>query len=131
MEEHSFTVGAIVSADYTVTGAPEVRDFYQQVIGWKTEDMPMKDGEEDYADYIMQDADGNWAGGVCHRRGINQDLPRQWIVYINVADIGESLKKCAELGGKVLKESKNAEGVYVFAIIEDPSGGILGITKMG
>ncbi|SEL79739.1 VOC family protein [Parapedobacter koreensis] len=129
METKTISKGAIVSADLTVADAEAARDFYQAVIGWSVDEMPMKDGAESYSDYIMKDADGNWAGGVCHHRGTNVGIPPQWIVYINVTDVEASVKRCIELGGTVIKESKDESGKYNYAIISDPFGAVLGLTS--
>lgn len=130
MGDKTFSKGAIVSADLTIGDAGAARDFYRAVVGWNADEMPMKDGEASYSDYIMEDADGNWAGGVCHHRGTNLGIPPQWIVYINVADIGASVQRCIELGGAVVKESKNGSGEYNYAIIRDPFGAVLGLTNV-
>lgn len=121
-------VGAIVSADVTVSNAEEVRDFYQKVLGWQVEELQMSDENGEYADYVMKDANGTWAAGVCHKRGMNVDLPKQWIVYVNVADVQQSVNACKESGGKVLKEMSH-EGKLVYALIEDPAGCVLAVTK--
>jgi len=128
--QKTFHVGTIISADLTISDAENIRDFYQQVIGWGVEEMALNDETGPYADYVMKDDKGNWVGGVCHKRGANKDLPPQWIVYVNVKDIAKSVEKCLELGGKVLKESKNDDGSYQYALIEDPAGAILAITKV-
>lgn len=122
-------VGTIISADITVPHATELRDFYKAVVGWESEDMPLSDEHGEYADYVMKDNKGNWVGGVCHQRGANKDLPPQWIVYINVENIGASVDACLKLGGKVLKESKNEDGSLQYALLQDPVGAILAVTK--
>ncbi|MGL5831589.1 MAG: VOC family protein [Candidatus Altimarinota bacterium] len=122
-------IGSIISTDLTIPNAEEIRDFYKEVIGWEVEEMPLSDADGKYADYIMKDKEGNWAAGVCHKRGPNVDLPPQWIVYINVEDIGKSIEKCRQLGGKILKEVKNEEKI-IYALIEDPAGAILALTKI-
>lgn len=127
--KRSYPVGAIVSADLTIPDAAELKDFYTQVIGWTAEDLTMDD-EEPYADYILKDASGNWAGGVCHARGVNSKIPPVWIVYINVANIKESVVKCKELGGKVIKEAFDANGNYIYAMLEDPKGAVLAATHV-
>ena len=124
-----FNIGQIVSADITVPDADLLKDFYTQVIGWGTEEFKMKDANGSYADYVVKDDAGNWAGGICHSRGVNSDLPPQWIVYINVADIAQSMRKCLELGGKVLKESRSDEGELQYALLQDPAGAILAVTR--
>lgn len=124
------SIGSVVSADLTVPDADSVRDFYKEVIGWEVEHMKMTDESGEYADYVMKDAEGTWVGGVCHAKGANLDIPPQWIVYINVADISESISKCLALGGRIIKESRSSEGILQYAIIEDPAGAVLGLTRM-
>lgn len=128
-EKKKYRVGTIVSADLTVANAGELKDFYSAVIGWIPEPFKMKDEAGSYDDYVMKDSDENWIGGVCHARGANSDIPPQWIVYINVADIQTSIDKCIELGGSVLKESRNANGQLQYAMIKDPYGAVLAVTK--
>ncbi|MFC3199579.1 VOC family protein [Parapedobacter deserti] len=122
-----YSVGAIVSADLTVPDASELKDFYAQVIGWTTEELSMGN-DPSYVDYVMKDAEGNWMGGVCHARGANLGIPPQWIVYINVADIKDSVEKCIQLGGKVIKEAFDNKGNYTYAMLQDPMGAILAVT---
>lgn len=124
-------VGAIISTDLTVPNAEAVRDFYKQVIGWDSEEMPMQDGDTKYADYVMKNVDGGWVGGVCHARGVNLGLPAQWLVYINVADIEASVQRCVALGGRLAKESRGEDGKLYYAVIQDPTGTYLGLTHVG
>jgi hypothetical protein len=56
-------IGTIVSADLTVSNANQLKDFYAQVIGWTPEELKMGD-DRGYADYVMKDSGGNWAGGT-------------------------------------------------------------------
>lgn len=127
--EKLYPVGAIISADLTIGNTEQVLDFYQQVIGWEPEGLTMQDEQGDYTDYVVKDEMGNWVGGICHKRGANQDLPPVWLVYIQVADIEGSLQRCVALGGQVLKKSHLDDGSVQYAVIQDPAGAILAITK--
>jgi predicted enzyme related to lactoylglutathione lyase len=89
----------------------------------------MEDETGAYADFTMKDAGGNNAAGVCHARGYNADLPPQWILYFNVKDPGESVRRCQELGGKVLREQGDGEGNLVYALIQDPAGAVVALMK--
>src|SRR5690606_7418760 len=109
-QDEKYKIGAIISADLTTPQAGSLKDFYKEVIGWESEEMQQKDGEETYPDYVMKDDQRNWVAGVCHARGANISIPPVWMVYINVADISESIRKCKELGGKIIKEAGNKEG---------------------
>src|SRR5690606_15439699 len=103
MEQKKTPIGSIVSTDITVDAPKQLIEFYKEVIGWEEEGLLMKDESGTYTDYVMKDDQGNWIGGICHHRGVNKGIPPQWIVYINVADIKQSIDKCLQLGGKVIK----------------------------
>lgn len=116
-------LGSIVWTDLTVESADEVRDFYKKVIGWEHEGVSM--GE--YNDYVMKanSADGG-TSGICHARGINANVPAQWMIYVTVADVNESAKYCVDNGGKVL-DGPRMMGNNNFAVIQDPAGAVMGI----
>lgn len=125
----TYQTGAIISTDLTIDNTEQVLDFYKQVIGWDSEALDMQDDQGQYVDYVVKDDAGNWVGGICHKRGMNQDLPPVWLVYIQVTDIEASLQQCVTLGGKVLKKSRLDDGSVQYAVIQDPAGAILAITK--
>lgn len=125
--EDKACVGSIGWLDLTVADAAAMRDFYQQVVAWSVQDVEMKDGGADYADYIMLGGDGEPAAGVCHARGTNLDLPPVWMIYLPVGDLGESLRHVEEEGGKVLKATRGADGAFAYAVIQDPVGACLAL----
>ena len=43
-------IGEMAWIDLTVENASDVKDFYQKVIGWEVEEMPMGD----HSDYAMK-----------------------------------------------------------------------------
>lgn len=116
-------LGSIVWTDLTVDNADEVRDFYSKVVGWKHEDLSM--GE--YNDYVMKanDDDGG-TSGICHARGMNDNVPAIWMIYVTVADVTASAKACVDNGGKVL-DGPRMMGKNEFAVIQDPAGAVMGI----
>lgn len=121
--------GTISWADLTIPNAEEIRDFYKDVIGWGSEGLMMKDGEESYPDYVMKDDAGNAVSGVCHARGANKNLPPQWLVYVTVEDVEASLERCTELGGSVLHTSLAKDGAVAYAVIQDPAGAVLAVAR--
>lgn len=121
MADSSKESGMINWRDLTVQNAEQVRDFYSQVVGWKFELVSM--GE--YSDYIMLTPDTkNQTAGICHALGTNSNIPPQWLIYINVADIEESISTCEKLGGKILTETKSYAGMGKYCIIKDPAGAV-------
>lgn len=114
--------GTIAWHDLTVDDADGLRDFYAAVIGWTPDPVPM--GE--YSDYAMTTADGTGVAGVCHARGPNAGIPPQWLVYITVENLQQSLAECQRLGGSLIHGPREIHG-STFAVIQDPAGAIAGL----
>ena len=117
MNDPSKQPGMISWVDLTVGDAQRVRDFYEKVAGWTSAAVSMGD----YDDHCMNASNGQTVAGICHARGDNSGLPAQWLVYINVADLDQSIKACEQEGGKVLHGPRSIGGGRC-AVIEDPAG---------
>lgn len=114
--------GRIIWTDLTVPNAPQCRDFYAEVVGWRAEEVSM--GE--YADFNMADGDGEPVAGICHARGINADVPPTWMMYVSVEDLDESLAAVRRMRGSQLGPIREM-GPWRTAIIMDPAGAMLTI----
>ena len=113
--------GRIAWSDLTVPNADEVRDFYSGVVGWSPSNVDMGG----YSDYAMVPSDTDQpVAGICHRRGPNEDLPAQWLIYITVPDLDASVEKCEALGGSVISGPKSMGGGSRYCVIRDPGGAI-------
>ena len=111
-------IDQIMWHDLTVENAGKVSDFYQQVIGWEKEGLSMGN----YDDFLIKNPDDNEViAGICHAKGVNKDLPAQWLMYITVENLDESLQTCKKLGGKVLGEKRKMGDEY-YCLIQDPAG---------
>ena len=117
--------GTIGWRDLTVDNAEQLRDFYSEVAGWRSEPLSMGD----YDDYVML-APGGEAGiaGVCHARGPNANIPPQWLIYINVENLDASVGKVLELGGEIV-DGPRPLGEGRFAVIQDPAGAVCGLIE--
>jgi uncharacterized protein len=120
-----FKPGTIVWQDLTVGPAEEIRDFYQQVIGWEARDHDM--GE--YVDYdIVAQSTGAVVTGICHARDTNANVPPAWLLYFAVEDVEASAAKCVELGGTILDGPRDMGGGG-FCVIRDPAGAICALYR--
>ncbi len=127
MAEMKTGVGEIGWMDLTVPNAQEVRDFYRGVVGWEVAELDMGG----YSDYCMNLPDGgDTVAGICHARGGNADLPAQWLLYINVANLDESLTACSQSGGKLVAGPKKM-GSSRYAVIQDPAGAVAALFQHG
>jgi predicted enzyme related to lactoylglutathione lyase len=114
-------VGTIGWTDLTISNAEEIRNFYSRVVGWKPQPLSM--GQ--YDDYVMNTPETETSiAGVCHARGGNAGLPPQWLIYITVANIDESIVTCKSMGGKILAEAKNYSDMGRYCVIQDPAGAV-------
>jgi len=113
-------VGTIGWQDLTVPNAEAVRDFYQTVVGWKTEPVDM--GE--YSDFSLIPPDGSsGVAGICHARGSNADIPPQWLLYFVVEDLEASVAATEKGGGEVVVAPRGLAGGR-FCVIRDPAGAV-------
>jgi hypothetical protein len=128
MAEQKPKAGNITWVDLTVPDADRIRDFYAEVVGWRVSPVDMG-GYDDYC-MIPRDSEAPVAG-VCHAQGANDGLPAQWLVYITVDNLDESLKRCQELGGKLIHGPRGMGGPQRFAVIEDPSGAVAALFQAG
>ena len=113
-------LGKVEWFDLTVDDAESVKSFYEQVVGWTTNPFDMGG----YDDYCLVSKDQSTVAGICHARGPNANLPAQWILYIYVDRLDESLRLCLELGGKQLSEIRHMSGQGKYCIISDPAGAV-------
>lgn len=112
-------VGSINWVDLTVPNAQKIRDFYQRVIGWSAQGLSMGD----YDDYCMNlPGNGETVAGICHARGVNADFPPVWLIYINVADLDESIANCRKLGGQLISGPRDMGPQGRYCVIKDPAG---------
>ena len=111
-------IGKIQWFDLTVPEAEDIRDFYVEVCGWSAANHDMGG----YADYVMQNEEGEPVAGVCHARGVNAKLPAAWMPYVLVEDIDQTLEKAKARGAEIIDDRREAN----LAIIRDPAGAYIG-----
>ncbi len=118
-------IGGVSWLDLTVKNADKVKDFYSSVIGFEVAPCSMGD----YNDYAMKSPDDeNVQLGVCHAKGVNADIPPQWLVYFNVADVDLALEQTLENGGQVVREKTDMGNCYM-CIIKDPAGAVAALVS--
>lgn len=112
------TVGWI---DMTTENAGQIREFYESVVGWSSEAVPV----DDYQDYVISPAaGGDPVAGICHQKGSNANVPGGWMIYIHVDDLEASLSSCLILGGDKVGEIRDMGSYGKTCVIRDPSGAV-------
>ena len=119
--------GVIKWADLTVDDAEAVRDFYSAVVGWGYSGFDVGGRE----DYVMTNSEsGDAAAGICNQAGEIEGLPQQWLVYVTVEDLDDSIAACGEHGGKVVFGPKESETMGRWCVVEDPAGAVMALTEL-
>lgn len=119
--------GFIKWADLTVANADEVAEFYCGVVGWNAVGLPVE-GREDYV--MTHPESGDAAAGVAFAQGSNEGLPPQWLVYVTVDDLDDSIAACNQLGGKVVFGPRDSEMMGRWCVVEDPAGAVMALTEL-
>ncbi len=106
--------------ELTTDDTGKAREFYGALFTWKFQDMPM--GE---SSYIMFEPGTGPGGGMMAKP--MPDAPTMWMVYVQVEDLDATLAKVAELGGQVMVPKTPIPQMGCFAVIQDPTGGVIGV----
>ncbi len=118
--------GEIGWIDLTCKNADNVRDFYQAVVGWRSEGVSMGD----YDDYAMSPGDSDAIAGICHATGVNAEMPGGWLIYITVDDLDKSLAETLRCGGEIVVQKRSMDSA-AFAVVRDPSGACAALYQPG
>lgn len=125
MSKSSSKIGTIEWCDLTVNNAPQIKDFYSDVVGWQSTPESMGD-YEDFSITLPESSDT--VAGICHARGSNSNLPAQWLMYVRVENVKTSAEKCIALGGEILDGPRVMCGNQ-FCVIKDPAGAVLALVS--
>jgi len=99
----------------------QAKKFYSKLFDWQFQDMPM--GGEVY--YGFNTADKAVGGGMYQKKDPKQ--PTGWLTYVLVDSVARSLTKAQKLGGAVCVPKTPIPGMGFFAVLKDPTGGVIGI----
>lgn len=94
--------------------------FYQKLVGY--------DVDDENTDYLILIKDGQWRAGVRslpERKGI-----MRWVPVVRVSDTDSVTIGAADMGGKVLVESRPTPGGGSVALLADPSGALVIIQRL-
>jgi hypothetical protein len=107
--------GRWIWAELWTHDAAAASRFYAEVVGWTLVDVDHPDGS--YPTF-------QWAGEP--RAGLvpieEGEMETGWAPYIGVADLGSTVARARELGGRVLLEPSDKINGGLVAILADPTG---------
>ncbi|MEM8614793.1 MAG: VOC family protein [Cyanobacteria bacterium P01_H01_bin.105] len=106
-------------------GAAKAAEFYKAIFGWEIE------VDEKPPHYITGSVKGHMNCGMfdMDKANLPAEIPSNWAVYFNVADLDESLAVVNRLGGKVLMDPIDIEPGR-FTTIMDPQGATIALMQV-
>jgi predicted enzyme related to lactoylglutathione lyase len=105
--------------------ALKAAEFYRSVAGYE---IVENTASGRVSDYILT-SEGYARATVRMIRSTNTQVVPTWLLFVRVKNVGDSLTKVKDLGGKVLLEPKPELFNGKVAVIADPTGAALGIME--
>jgi predicted enzyme related to lactoylglutathione lyase len=109
-----------VHVELMSTDVGKAKSFYRELFDWQLEDMPMSE-----MTYTMIKV-GDGTGGGLMTNPI-PGAPSSWVPYVLVDDVRTATDKARSLGAALMKDVTEVPGMGSFAILTDPTGGMLGL----
>lgn len=92
----------------------EAKAFYQEVLGWTINDMPMQDGSS----YSAVVVDETAIGGFSPR----PEDSGSWTIFFTVPNVDASVEKAQAKGAALIQPAMDMPGVGRMATMTDPQG---------
>lgn len=127
-EDHpSYATGTFCWNELASKDVEAAKKFYVELFGWKTKDGDF--GTCKYTEILTND--GTPIGGMYQMTEEYGDMNSHWMPYVAVTDVDETARRVEDLGGKVCVQPTDMPTVGRFAVINDPSGAVMSIIKLG
>ena len=110
-----------VHVELNTTDPAKAKSFYGSLFDWQLEDTDMGGGMI----YTMIKVGEGTGGGLMKHP--MPGAPSIWIPYILVSDVAASTKKAKGAGGTIIKDVSEVPNMGSFSIIQDPTGGVIGL----
>ncbi|NJO84466.1 MAG: VOC family protein [Blastochloris sp.] len=115
--------GTFCWADCTSTDQQSGKQFYSQVMGWTTEDLPLGGGMV-YTNFRHED---KVVAAIAPNAPGTQNPHSVWNCYVNVENIEALADKVKALGGTIVMQPLTIFEQGRMMIIQDPTGAFLGL----
>ena len=115
--------GVFVWDELVTSDVEGAKAFYGEVFGWTASDSDMGGG---FIYTVFKRGEDDAAGAMA--LGEIQ-APPHWLPYLAAPDIDATAARVGKLGGMVIREPWDVEGVGRLAIVQDPTGAVFGLFK--
>lgn len=99
----------------------KAKAFYGELLGWSFGEMNMMPGMT----YTLCQVGGRPIGGIFPSPP--EMGPPAWMSYVSVSDVDDTVRASEARGGNTVMKPDTVAGIGRFAVINDPTGGFLGV----
>lgn len=122
MDERMKTHGDFGWCDLMTDEPERARAFYTDVIGWTTEVVDIGKGP-----YTVLKTGERPVAGIMGKPPEASGAPTAWTAYVTVDDVDARAARVEGAGGAVIVAPVDIPSVGRMAVIQDPTGGVIGI----
>ncbi len=116
------THGAVSWTELMTTDKARAESFYRDMLGWTLEDSGMPG-----VDYTLIKVNGEAIGGIMAITPDMAGMPTHWRSFVTVDNVDARAETAVQAGGTVIHPPMDIPNVGRFAIIQDPTGGVLSL----
>ena len=114
-----------VHVELMATDVGKAKSFYGKLFDWEMEDTTVENLPTPDKTYTMIKVGEGTGGGLMKNPMPN--APSAWLAYVLVDNLDKAIEKTKALGGSIMKGKTDVKDMGSFAIIEDPTGAMLGL----
>ena len=112
--------GAPIWIDLATSDPQRSKDFYSQLFGWTFEDKG-----PDFGNYVNFSRNGVLVAGMLPN--LQPDTPDGWTTYLSTPDAKATVDAVLAAEGTVLMEADEVGDLGSLAVVNDPTGALIGI----
>ncbi len=102
-------------------------NFYGKLFGWQSTPFTPQGGSAGGHPYFLFKTDPNSMGVGGMMPAPDPNMPSQWIPYVVVENVDESLAQATKLGAKTCLPVTSIGEIGRIAVIQDPQGATIGL----
>lgn len=116
------THGAFSWTELMTSDLDKAVAYYRDVLGWTLEDAGIPG-----VAYTLIKVGGEAVGGIMALTPEMAGITTHWHSYVTVDNVDERTARVSAAGGTVIRPPMNIPNVGRFAVVQDPTGGVLSL----
>jgi len=120
-------IGEVGWNELVTTDTKAAAGFYGKLFGWQADPFTPQGMPAGAPPYTLFKIDPNSMGIGGMMQTMHPDMPSQWIPYVVVENVDQSLAKATKLGAKTCVPVMSIGEIGRIAVITDPQGATIGL----